>query len=315
MTEIRAQSVDVVVIGGGPTGSAAVLWCARSGLAVMLVEREWFPRHRPGETLPPAAEVLFGQLGVADAVSQRRFLRHEGIWAEWAGPRRFTAFGSDADGPWRGFQAPRDQLDRLLLDAAIGAGVVVEQPARAARVLLANGRVAGIATAGSRISATWVVDASGGQHWLARRLSIPRRLVSPRLIARYGYARGQYPIPYEGPELVSDESGWTWTAQIGTDLYHWTRLSFAEHDPRRDKPPPAFSALTPLAPPRGADVSWRIVERPAGPGYLCVGDAASVLDPASSHGVLKALMSGMMAGHVITESARGAVPSAIAIRD
>ena len=50
---------------------------------------------------------------------------------------------------------------------------------------------------------------------------------------------------------------------------------------------------------RGADVTWRIVSQPAGNGYFLVGDAAMVLDPASSHGVLKAIMSGMMAGHLI----------------
>jgi flavin-dependent dehydrogenase len=48
-----------------------------------------------------------------------------------------------------------------------------------------------------------------------------------------------------------------------------------------------------------ADVTWRQVEVAAGPGYFLIGDAASVVDPASSHGVLKAIMSGMMAGHLI----------------
>ena len=33
-----------------------------------------------------------------------------------------------------------------------------------------------------------------------------------------------------------------------------------------------------------------------------VGDAAAVLDPASSHGVLKALLSGMLAAHLIVEA-------------
>ncbi len=315
MTRRLATSVDVVVIGGGPAGSAAAIWCARRGLDVMIVERERFPRHRPGETLPPAAEVLLGQLGVMDAVARCGFLRHEGTWTEWAGPRRFTAFGSDSDGPWRGVQAPRDRLDRILLDAAIDAGVSVQQPVRATRLLREHGRVTGVATADITVAATWVVDAGGGQHWLARQLDIRRRFASLRLIARYGYARGQYPVPYEGPEIRSDEHGWTWTAQVATDLYQWTRLSFSENDPGRDTPPAVFRELTALGPPRGADVSWRIVERPAGLGYLCVGDAAAILDPASSHGVLRALMSGMMAGHVITECARGAVPATAAIRE
>ena len=57
-----------------------------------------------------------------------------------------------------------------------------------------------------------------------------------------------------------------------------------------------------------------MVERPAGPGYVCVGDAACVLDPAASHGVLKALMSGMMAAHVIAERVAGGASGDQAIR-
>ena len=36
----------------------------------------------------------------------------------------------------------------------------------------------------------------------------------------------------------------------------------------------------------------------AGSGYFLCGDAAAVMDPAASHGVLKALMSGMLAGYL-----------------
>ena len=59
-------------------------------------------------------------------------------------------------------------------------------------------------------------------------------------------------------------------------------------------------------------MTWRIVSQPAGPGYVCVGDAAAVLDPASSHGVLKGLMSGMMAGHVIAQAESGTASIAAA---
>ena len=305
MTDSPGREVDVVIVGGGPAGSATALWCARRGLRVAIIERERFPRHRPGETLPPGAEVLFGQLGVADAVAGAGFARHPGTWVEWAGPRRFDAFGTDRDGRWLGFQAPRDRLDGILLDAAVEAGVVVHQPSRAVELLSNGRRVTGVATADATISVPWVVDAGGGQHWLARQLGIPRRHRSPRLIARYGYVRGLIPDRDGASEIVADEAGWTWTAQIGPDLHHWTRLSFTEDNPRRDRPPAVFDGLEPLDRPRGADVSWRMVERPAGSGYICVGDAAAVLDPASSHGVLKGLMSGMMAAHVIAENLVG----------
>jgi len=35
------------------------------------------------------------------------------------------------------------------------------------------------------------------------------------------------------------------------------------------------------------------------------GDAAAVLDPASSHGVLRAVMTGMMAAHLVAQVLRG----------
>jgi flavin-dependent dehydrogenase len=57
------------------------------------------------------------------------------------------------------------------------------------------------------------------------------------------------------------------------------------------------------------------LERPAGPGYFAVGDAAAVLDPASSHGVLRALLSGMLAGQLIAAVIRRGLPEAIGERE
>jgi flavin-dependent dehydrogenase len=305
--------VDVVIVGGGPAGSAAALWCARQGLRVVLLEREPFPRHRPGETLPPGVEPIFVQLGVADAIRDAGFTRHLGTWVSWSGPRRFEPFGVDSHGSWYGFQAPREVLDGILLKAAARSGGVVHQPSRAERPLLNDARVIGVETSDGPIFGRWVIDAGGGAHWLARRLAIPLQFASPRLVARYGYVKGCCPERNDAPQIAADETGWSWSARIAPGLYHWTRLSFSDDDPLRDHPPEAFARLRPHSRRRGADVTWRIVSRPAGPGYMCIGDAAAVLDPASSHGVLKGLMSGMMAGHVIAQAAAGHVAERDAI--
>ena len=242
-----AAAVDVVVVGGGPAGSAAAIWCARRGLRVVLLERERFPRHRPGETLPPGVEPLFDQLGVAGAIGRAGFVRHAGTWVTWSGPRRFDAFGGDEGGPWLGFQAPRERLDGILLEAAIEAGVEVCQPCRAVEPVLDGGRVVGVTTTEGQIAAAWVVDAGGGRHWLARRLGIGIRRVSPRLIARYGYGRGESLELGDCPEIEADEAGWTWTAWIAPGLYHWTRLAFDEGDADGNLPPAGSPVWRPLA--------------------------------------------------------------------
>jgi flavin-dependent dehydrogenase len=182
-----------------------------------------------------------------------------------------------------GYQAWRADFDAHLLRRAREAGVVVMQPARAVRPVVREGRITGIRTSDAELSCRFVIDAGGGAHWLARHLDLRIRAASPRLIAVYQYAQGEMP---DGPVLSADDRGWTWRAQVRDGVVHCMRLTFDGPDELSGKS-------------RRADVTWRKVERAAGPGYFMTGDAASVLDPASSHGVLKAVMSGMMAGFLI----------------
>ena len=152
------------------------------------------------------------------------------------------------------------------------------------------------------------VDASGATRWLGRALDVASPARSPRLIARYGYMEGSCPACDDAPSLVGDASGWTWTALVRPKLYQWTRVSF-DGPPRSDWTPPQLLGLTPRARSRGADVTWRMAGQAAGPGWFMVGDAAAMLDPTSSHGVLKAIMSGMMAGHLIAGVLGGRAPA------
>ncbi|HKP74395.1 MAG TPA: hypothetical protein VJT67_02580, partial [Longimicrobiaceae bacterium] len=91
--------------------------------------------------------------------------------------------------------------------------------------------------------------------------------------------------------------------------YQWTRVSFGGPPAPADWLPDEFTGLARCGPAHGADVTWRIAERVAGAGWFMVGDAAAILDPTSSHGVLKALMSGIMAGHLITAIVQGRAPA------
>ena len=44
-------SADVIVIGGGPAGSATATMLARKGWQVIVMEREQFPRDHVGDSL------------------------------------------------------------------------------------------------------------------------------------------------------------------------------------------------------------------------------------------------------------------------
>jgi len=283
---------------------------------VVLLEISCFPRHKPGETLHPGVEPILRTLGVVERLTAQGFLRHAGHWITWGGPARFEPFGNDADGPWRGFQALRAQFDTLLLESARDAGAWVILPCRATRVINVDGRVTGVVTCQGRMHARFVVDASGSGQWLARQLRQQPQRWSPQLIVRYGYVKGDCPAREDAPLLVADAAGWTWMARVAPQLYAWTRLDISPRETAvRSWRPDEFRSLTPVSNGRGADVTWKITPQPAGPGYFAVGDSAAVLDPASSHGVLKALMSGILAARRIVQVIREGVPEPAAADD
>lgn len=293
------RSADVVVVGGGPGGATTAIKCAEAGLRVVLLERDLPGRERPGETLHPGIEPLFAQLGIEREILAADFLRHAGHWVSWAEPLRFEAFGTDEHGAWRGFQVWRAEFDAILLRRARQLGVFIRQPCRVLRPLIEKGRVAGVATSEGIVRARVVVDASGSRQWLARELRLPVLKASPRLIARYGYALGSCAARDDAPALIADTKGWTWTARVRKETYAWTRLSFETSKTEAEWLPESLRGMEQRGQVRAADVTWRIAASAAGSGYFLVGDAASVLDPASSHGILKAIMSGMMAAHLI----------------
>ena len=297
--------MDVIVVGGGPAGSAAAIWAARLNLRVRLMERSAFPRHRPGETLHPGVESIFRQLGVTERVSAASGLRHEGHEVTWAGHTTFERFGADAAGAWTGYQVAREDLDAILLARARELGVDVIQPEAALEPIVRDGRVVGVR--GCRaMEARYVVDAAGGRGWLARQLQLPFAVASPPLRAYYGYCQADGDEHDAAPSMTGDGEGWTWTAQVAPRRFHWTRLAF-ESGAKPSVPPFRFAKHRPLGRARGADVTWRQVPECAGGGYFVAGDAAAVVDPAASHGVLRALMSGMMAAHAVARIVDGPV--------
>lgn len=293
--------VDVLVLGAGPAGTAAAIGCAKAGLRVTLIEQLNFPRQRPGETLHPGIEPLLKQLGVAEQVLSAGFLRHGGNWVQWEGDRQFVPFGADESGSWQGFQAWRGDFDTILLNRAVELGVEVRQPCQALRPIVRENRVVGVLTPDGPLHSAFVIDATGRRQWLAQELKLNITTYSPRLIAYFGYVEGECPRRDDAPAIVADAQGWTWTARVRPHLYQWTRLSLSNEPRAKDWMPEEFHGLKPKGKTSGADVTWRVVTEAAGLGYFLVGDAAAVLDPASSHGVLKAIMSGMMAGHAIAQ--------------
>jgi flavin-dependent dehydrogenase len=281
-------------------------------MAVTLLEASRGPRFRPGETLHPGVEPLLEQLEARGSILDAAYLRHTGTWVQWGGALEFVPFGRDDDGPWRGFQARRADFDQRLLNTARALGVQVMERTPAKAIVMRRSRVAGVATGHSVVSADYVIDATGTTRWLARQLGIPVTRHSPPLTARYGYVSG--PRADRLPLIQAHADSWTWTADIGHGELAWVHVT------TRDRARPANWLPDALRGARsslsgGADVTWRMPARTAGDGWFMCGDGALLLDPSSSHGVLRGLMSGIAAARGAVEACAGLAPARRVSRD
>ena len=130
-------SADIIVIGGGPGGSAAATMLARQGWQVLLLEREHFPRPHIGESLLPASIPILEELGVLPAIQSAGFLKKWGATMVWGRDKQPWSwyFGETNRRYPHAYQVWRPLFDQLLLDNAAAQGVTVRQGCQVMQVL------------------------------------------------------------------------------------------------------------------------------------------------------------------------------------
>ncbi|MCX6379483.1 MAG: tryptophan 7-halogenase, partial [Armatimonadetes bacterium] len=69
------SAVDVVVIGGGPSGSTVSTLIAQNGYKVRLFERERFPRFHIGESLIPETYWVLKRLNMLEKMKNSQFVQ------------------------------------------------------------------------------------------------------------------------------------------------------------------------------------------------------------------------------------------------
>lgn len=269
----------VVVVGGGPAGSAFAITAARCGHDVVLYDDGRRLRSWPGESLPSGGGELAASVFGAAILDGHR--RAYGTAAAWGSSELVT---HDYMGHWagNGWILDRARFDESARDLAAESGVTV-----------VSERVTTVPD-----DADWVVDASGRAGALLSRLGVPRMACDDQvaLIGIVADGGGEHVTTVE-----TVREGWWYTTPLpdgrrvvalvtDSDLVGADRLATWM----------ASLAETTYIRPLAGDVSTVDVgaypsgtayrERMVGDGWLAVGDAAVCFDPLSSQGLVTGIV-------------------------
>jgi flavin-dependent dehydrogenase len=296
---VNSLTYQLIIIGAGPSGCAAAIHAAKAGLSVLIVEARVFPRPRPGETLHPGIESLFEELGIMQNVLEGKYSRHRGIYSNSAKGTAFIPYGgTDLEESWKGWLIPREEMDGFLLRRAQDAGARLLHCRGKLRILSMN--QLSILVGEEIFQCDYILDGTGHNFWLTRELGKSIKKMSTKRVCYYGACEGEFVPASQSPRFYRKKNSWTWIAQLKPAVCQWTHLDYRGPIRKRNWRPNLLRSLNPIGKTCSRDVTWRIATSPSGPNYFCLGDAAFITDPSSSQGVLKAIMSGMMAAHLVS---------------
>jgi geranylgeranyl reductase family protein len=305
---------DLLIIGGGPAGSAAAIRAARAGLTVTVFEKGQHGRDKVcGDGLTPRAIAALDELRIDHSVAHRI----DGLRMIAGSTTRELMWPVTDRFPNHGAVWPRHRLDTQLMDVAAESGADVRYGCEAMPVL-ENGRVVGVSVAdgqggGERFEAPLTILAAGAQGAAAKALGCERHPDEPFGLAIRAYA----PTPrhaerhLEACLSLRDEHGtpvpgygWMFPAGDGTVNIGVGALSTMKGfkklnlntllDQYASIVRVPWSLGDYIDKPRAWRLPMSSVKR-SGPGWLACGDAAGFVNPMNGEGIDYALESGTLA--------------------
>lgn len=313
--------VDVLVIGGGPAGTACALTLKKySNLSVAVVESSGYERWRVGETLSPGIVPLLQYLGIWDAFLDQKHKPSYGTAAAW-GTNHLLPQDFLYTPQGQGWHIDRVRFDSWLAALAAERGTCLYLHTRARSFTRQQDGFWSVTLRQDNpgkpcsLNARFLVDASGAGAIAARRLGA-RRLVSDRLTGIAGlFQLPSQNMTQEALTIVeATADGWWYQTSVPDNRIIVTFMT--DPDVIRTKKLYARGvwsecvySTTHLAGrlagailiegPHVRCAYSQALDRFADEGWIATGEAAVCFDPLSAMGIGYAVLSGIEAARAV----------------
>jgi len=324
---------DVLIIGAGPSGTAAASWLAQQGHTVTVVERAVFPRFVIGESLLPLSMGHWDETGMLPALQAQNYAIKRGARFFRDGKVFDLAFGENYTQGWTWtWQVPRDHFDNVLAQEARRLGADIHFGHEALRVDLQHPAGVELVTRHGgqehRFTGRFLIDSSGYGGTLVRLLGLHDAPAGNGRMALFAHVRetDEHRARYTDAMQISFEV-------VAQDLWLWsipfsdgrTSIGYVGHHRHFDDPMSSGSEAEAmrkmLERSRAFGDRYTGVEFIHGPQhireythynqaltgerYVLTGNCAGFLDPVFSSGVAFATESGLLAAKLLDRQLRG----------
>jgi len=320
---IHKYDCDVLIVGGGPAGSALAFYLAKQSIKVIVLEAEKFPRDKIcGDAVSAVALAELHKMGVTnlDEFAKSNVINDVALFIE---QEKITVDLARAeDLPFQGRVIPRLQLDNWIYEAAIKAGASFLEHTRLTNYSIDNSCVLAQIKEGRQtknIKAKIIIGADGSNSTVARILNGNKPSEAYQLLGLRAY--------YEGVNGPSDRCdifftkdnfpGLFWffptgpnTANVGSAMIGSTLPQNQNHVKtllnNQIKNNKNFAERIGDGKMNQKIYGWPLTfqdpkSKVFGTRVLLIGDAAGLINPLSGDGIQYALLSARWASECVIE--------------
>lgn len=318
---------EVIIVGGGPAGSALGSYLSKAGVKNLILESANHPRPHVGESMVTSSTRVFQEIGFLEVLEREGFVHKFG--ASWHPPTgkefaiRFAEFPQEGINQDYTYHVDRGKLDLLLLKHAEQLGSTVYQGVHVKQVLFEGNRAVGVrAVFGDQeveLFSKCVVDATGRNTLLGNQLKLK---VKDPIFDQYA-VHAWFKDVNRGEAETEDfihiyflevERGWVWQIPITDEITSIGVVADKKvfRDSYKDQETYFYQSIqSNFAASEAMKHAVRVndfkvegdysysLSKFVGDHYLCIGDAARFVDPIFSSGVSVALYSAKYASEQI----------------